>query len=104
MTRYSRQVAYLFYTDRSRSSVRSVLQLSIPFDTTPLQRLQQLRPSSQTLFGFFIAHPTPDPFMTLGPDVLLLVDQPIEEFIRSFGRVLAVLFDLRLTAHLRDCS
>jgi len=89
-----RYVAYLFYTDRSHLSVRSVLQLLVPFDTTPLQRLQQLRPSSQTLLGFFVAHPTPDPFMAFGPNVLLLVDKPIEEFIRSLGRMLAVLFNL----------
>lgn len=102
--RYIRYVAYLFYTNRSHLSVRSVLQLSVPFHPAPLQRLEQLRPSSQTLFGLFIAHPTPDSFMALGPDVLLLVHQPVEEFIRRFGRVLAVLFDLRLAAHLRDRS
>ena len=99
-----RYVAYLFYTDRSLLSVQIVSQLSIPFDPTPLQRLQQLRPSSQTLLGFFVTHPTPDPFMAFGPDVLLLVDQPVEELIRSFGRMLAVLFDLGLAAHLRDRS
>jgi hypothetical protein len=104
MTDYVRYVAYFFYTDRSHLSVQSVLQLSIPFDATPLQCLQQLRSSSQTLLGFFVAHPAPDPFMALGPDVLLLVDQAVKEFVRSLRRVLAVLFDLGLAAHLRDRS
>jgi hypothetical protein len=42
--------------------------------------------------------------MALGPDVFLLLHQPVEEFVRSFGRMLAVLFDLRLAAHLCNRS
>jgi len=42
--------------------------------------------------------------MALGPDVLLLVDQAVKEFVRSFRCMLAILFDLRLAAHLRDRS
>jgi hypothetical protein len=42
--------------------------------------------------------------MALRPDVLLLIHQTVEEFVCRFGRLLAVLFDLRLVAHLRDRS
>ena len=42
--------------------------------------------------------------MTLRPDIFFLIHQAIEELVRSFGCVLAVLFDLRLAAHLCDRS
>jgi hypothetical protein len=75
-----------------------------PLNATPLQRLQQLRPSSQTLLRPPIPHPTPNPFVTLRPNIFLLIHQPIEELIRSFRRRLAVLFDLCFCALLRDRS
>jgi hypothetical protein len=74
----------------------------IPLNATPLQRLQQLGPIQQAFPRLAIPHPAPDPLMALGPNILLLVHQPVKELVRRARSALAVLFDLRLAALLLD--
>jgi hypothetical protein len=73
-----------------------------PLNTTPLQRLQQLRPVQQTLPCLAIPHPAPNPLMALGPHVLLLVHQAVKELVRRPRGALPILFNLRLAALLFD--
>jgi len=82
--------------------VTRALSRLIPLNATPLQRLQQLRPSEQTLPGLAIAHPAANPLMALGPDILLLLHEAVEEFVRGARSRFPVLFDLRLAALLLD--
>lgn len=90
----------------SRRKLFQVSSLSthplIPLNATPLQRLQQLRPSNQTFPSLPITHPAANPLMALGPNVLLLVHQAVEELVGSARSGFAVLFDLRLAALLLD--